>query len=215
MLFRSTPGAVPRSTPGASASPPSTPGASAFAFLASTPPEERPAAPRSTPPSSFAVLPSTSPEVPAGSPGRVVAIGGGGQRAPHPQAQPGRVVALGRSPEPPGRVVASAADPVEPVFAVSATKSATWMEVRWLTAAAFARDISMQLANYVLVLRRGAEPFPEREPIRCMLRFEEIALEFPAGVLAIGPELATYRVQIDALQMEQLKLWERAWLKRR
>jgi hypothetical protein len=81
------------------------------------------------------------------------------------------------------------------------------MEVRWFASANFDRDSRIHLLNFLLVLQRDAEPLPALEPLRIMLRHNELHLECAATVKAISPQSATYRLLLDPLQIERLRQW--------
>ncbi|MDP2316733.1 MAG: hypothetical protein Q8P41_27810 [Pseudomonadota bacterium] len=121
-----------------------------------------------------------------GGPGRVVAIGGTNPGFPAPQGtRPG----------------------TDPTYATTQTRTAHWMEVRWHNPADFDRDCRLQLCNYILVLQRGAEPLPDREPLRIVVRHGDLQLDCEARIKAQSTQVTTYRLMFDALQIERLEQW--------
>jgi hypothetical protein len=154
----------------------------------------RSAAGPSRPPAPAAQLPPASP--PSSPP-------------PEPSSArpgPGRVVATGGTS--PGFAAPSVTRPgTDPAYATTLTNHAQWMEVRWFASANFDRDSRIHLLNFLLVLQRDAEPLPALEPLRIMLRHNELHLECAATVKAISPQSATYRLLLDPLQIERLRQW--------
>jgi hypothetical protein len=93
------------------------------------------------------------------------------------------------------------------VYSVSVQSSATWLEVRWNDPGLFARDARLQLCNRTLSLVRVSEPLPDREPLRMLLRHGSLQLACPAGLRAIGPGGATYRLDLAPTDIELLRRW--------
>jgi hypothetical protein len=95
----------------------------------------------------------------------------------------------------------------DPTYATTQTRVAQWLEVRWHTRKAFGQACRHQLCNQLLVLARDGEPLPDHEPLRIMLRHGTVQVESAATVKAHGAFGATYKLQLDTLQLEQLNQW--------
>ncbi len=134
------------------------------------------------------------PSVPPDAPG-IVRIGSDKARSVPPGVSPPSVPP---ATHPPVR---------DPVYATTTTKSATWMEVRWHDRDVFERDARLQLCNYILVLVKDRDPLPDHEPLVIVVRHGDLQVECAASIKAMGPNGATYRLLLDALQLERLRTW--------
>jgi hypothetical protein len=103
-----------------------------------------------------------------------------------------------------------AADPEphrEPTYAVADTRTAAWLNVRWGTSSAFARDVRGILQDGILTLSATGAPLPLRNPMRVMLTHEGLCVECGAAMRRHSPAGASYALDLDPLQRSELQLW--------
>lgn len=165
---------------------------------------------------------SAPPSTPTAPPpvGRVVASGPAAPPtsvAPRSSPPPSTPSGVSRAPTPSTPSGVSRATPstppgaADPAYATTLTRTATWMEVHWRDPALFERDARLQLANQILVLARGPSPLPTTGALRLVLRHQDVQLDCEATVRATGADGVTYRLQLDALQLERVRGWVAAY----
>lgn len=98
----------------------------------------------------------------------------------------------------------------DPSYASTATRSATWLEVRWSSSELFAKDTRGLLVDPTLHLQPLPNaPLPDRDPVRVMLRHAELVVECGAVVKAHSPYGASYRLTLGDAERAMVTNWLR------
>ncbi len=178
-------------------------GAAGRAVASARPPDASSVAPtRPVPPVGY--TPSVAPVAPTPSVAPVVPS----SPVPSPPVPPKMATApVVPAAPPPAAALTPKTPSSDPSYASTQTRHACWVEVRWHDPDTFAQACRSHLFDGMLVLKRGNDELPSLMPMRVMLRHAELLVECAASVVAHTAHAASYRLQLDALQLERLHLW--------
>lgn len=156
--------------------------------------DEKPTNPglRSTPPAASSVSPASQPTVsPPVSP-----------TAPTVSVTASAPVRAASKPEVAKPDIARRHDPT---YRVLRGRGVPVVEVTWSAAEVFRTHNTQQLQNYILMLPVQGEALPDRPPVEVLLVYGRLSLQCPATVLQHTPAAVTYRLLLEAPQVDQLR----------
>lgn len=95
----------------------------------------------------------------------------------------------------------------DPSFAIGSSRTVQWLEVRWERPECFAEWCAAQLVNYTLMLPSTDVDLPSSGRLRVLLSHGTLNLDCSATVQVATPKGVAYRLELDALQIHQLRRW--------
>jgi hypothetical protein len=135
-------------------------------------------------------------------PGRVVASRAVAEGTALPPARPG--------PTPRAGVPLVQPRASDPTWTSSELKGNTYVEIRWISAEVFSYDVHSQLVALTLSLPASSQPFPTKPPIHVFLRHDPVMIQCTAMPVAQAPDHASYRLDLSASHLAELRRFARA-----
>lgn len=95
--------------------------------------------------------------------------------------------------------------PDDPKWSASEFRNNHYLDVCWTSADAYTFDVYAQVLACALTLHTHDKPLPDRPPIFVVLRHGTVVVQCEAAVLEHSATQATYRLQLNAGQLAELR----------
>ena len=188
----------------------STPTGSAFVKHVTIPPSDRALMDGTRPAPRTSMPPTPTPKAMPPLAATAAPPGVAPPSVPRTTLPPVRPASLPRPPSapPPARLPPAGPTDFEhddPKWSASEFRGNHYLDVCWTSADAYTYDAYAQVLACALTLHAHAAPLPDRPPIFMVLRHGTMVIQCEAAVLEHSATQATYRLQLNAGQLAELR----------